>query len=101
MTLRPRRQASANRSSPNLAGSAPMTSGAEAADPPAKPAAATIAPVSQAMIVLRPETQKRYGWFRLHNDFCGHRKWRLAKIGVGPIGTAPLNSSWIWRTHPR
>jgi hypothetical protein len=51
------------------------------------------------MIVLRPETQKRYGWFRLHNDFCGHRKWRLAKIGVGPIGTAPLNSSWIWRTH--
>jgi len=25
----------------------------------------------------------------------------LRKIGVGPIGTALLNSSWIWRTHPR
>src|SRR4051812_46472582 len=23
------------------------------------------------------------------------------KIGVGRIGTALLNSSWIWRTHPR
>jgi hypothetical protein len=22
------------------------------------------------------------------------------KIGVGPVGTALLNSYWIWRTHP-
>ncbi len=25
----------------------------------------------------KPPREKRYGWFRLYNDFPGHRKWRL------------------------
>lgn len=39
-------------------------------------------PVSTAP--TRPR-EKRYNWFRLYHDFCGHRKWRLIahEVGIG------------------
>jgi hypothetical protein len=35
------------------------------------------------MMPVRPPWQKVFGWFRVHNDFCGHRKWRLAARKTG------------------
>jgi hypothetical protein len=33
--------------------------------------------------MTRPPHRKRYGWFRLYNDFCTHPKWARIAIGSG------------------
>ena len=54
----------------------------------------------RAQTLRRPLPTKDGGTLRTVADAANYIV-ALRKIGVGPIGTELLNSSWIWRTHPR